>query len=196
MWVTCKENAQCTLASLSGRRWRAEARGPAWRLGGRRAWRRAWLERGLEQEVEVPARAARVEHGLARALAARDELGGLGEVAGEERGVEAAARGGGEGERGGGGGARVHRPPLYPRSRLGEIFLFGGWPPYIRARRGRFFFLARGALVVYPVLAARETAAAMQTAKARARGAHAGLSGVARSGAAGAGAPQGGVSAQ
>ena len=110
--------------SLSGRRWRAEARGPAWRLGGRlawrrawrSAWRRAWLERGLEQEVEVPARAARVEHGLARALAARDELGGLGEVAGEERGVEAAARGGGEGERGGGGArvqaARVHRPPL------------------------------------------------------------------------------------
>ena len=51
-------------------------------------------------------------------------------------------------------------------------------------------------VVVYAVLAARETAAAMQTAKARARGAHAGLSGVARSGAAGAGAPQGGVSAQ
>ena len=99
------------------------------RCGPRVAARR--LERGLEQEVEVPARAARVEHGLARALAARDELGGLGEVAGEERGVEAAARGGGEGERGGGGArvqaARVHGPPpLYPRTRLGEIFLFGG----------------------------------------------------------------------
>lgn len=74
------------------------------------------LEQDLEHEVQVPARAARVEHGLARALAARDELGGLGEVAGEERGVEAAARGGGEGERGGGGArvqaARVHGPPL------------------------------------------------------------------------------------
>jgi len=64
------------------------------------------LDEGLEEEVEVAAGAAGVEEGLAGALAAAGELGGFAEVAADEGGVEAAARGGREAERGGRGGVR------------------------------------------------------------------------------------------
>lgn len=71
------------------------------------------LEQDLEHEVEVPARAARVEHGLPGALAELGELGGLAHVLPAERRVEPALRS----ERERGHRRRIHgRRLLYARS--------------------------------------------------------------------------------
>ncbi len=71
-------------------------------------------------------------------------------MAGEERGVEAAARGGGEGERGGGGGgarvqaARVHRLPLVSAQPPRGDFSFWRVAPDIRAAASGDFSFWRG----------------------------------------------------
>jgi len=76
------------------------------------------LEQDLEHEVQVPARAARVEHGLACALAEEGELCGLAHVLPAERRVEPALRR----ERERGHRRRIHgRGLLYARRTPGVV---------------------------------------------------------------------------